>query len=197
VIQKSTLVSITPEAYFELEKWISYRKESGENITEESWILRNIRDRNKACRLKPGIVTQPRKLESLGVKRIMETALWTQGLRHKLEPGERRHEFQADHGLRKLFKTRCELAGMMPINIEILMGHSVGISDSYYRATEKELLDDYLKAIDFLTVSNEHICISYLHFLIQCAPTFVPLEQKPNIKRQYTKTGNITCHIIF
>lgn len=146
---------ITPEAYDELEKWISYREQCGENINEESWILRNIWDRNKGCRRKPGIVTQPRKLESLGVKRIMETALWTQGLRHKLEPGKRRHEFQADHGLRKLFKTRCELSGMMPINIEILMGHSVGLSDSYYRATERDLLEDYLKAAPDLTISNE------------------------------------------
>jgi hypothetical protein len=45
---------------------------------------------------------------------------------------------------------------MKPINIEILMGHSTGISDSYYRATEAELLEDYLKAIDFLTISNEN-----------------------------------------
>ena len=36
------------------------------------------------------------------------------------------------------------------------MGHSVGISDSYYRATEKDLLKDYMKAVaDFLTISNE------------------------------------------
>jgi hypothetical protein len=147
---------ITPEAYFELEKWISYREQCGENITEESWILRNIWERNRGSKRKPGIINQPRKLHPEGVKRIMETALWTQGLRHILEPGKRRHEFQADHGLRKFFKTRCELAGMMPINIEILMGHSVGISDSYYRATEKELLDDYIKAIDFLTMSKEH-----------------------------------------
>jgi hypothetical protein len=147
---------ITPEAYLELEKWISYRKACGENIGEESWILRNVWDRNKGRRRTPGIVTQPRKLESQRVKKIMETALWTQGLRHKLEPGKRRHEFQADHGLRKLFKTRCELAGMKSINIEILMGHSVGISDSYYRATERELLDNYLKAVDFLTISKQH-----------------------------------------
>jgi hypothetical protein len=44
---------------------------------------------------------------------------------------------------------------MKPINIEKLMGHSVGISDSYYRATEKELLEDYLKAVAVLTISNE------------------------------------------
>ena len=48
------------------------------------------------------------------------------------------------------------MAGMKPINIEKLMGHSVGISDSYYRATENELLDDYLKAVSLLTINSEY-----------------------------------------
>lgn len=40
--------------------------------------------------------------------------------------GKRRQEFQASHGLRKWFKTRCEKASMKSINIEILMGHRGG-----------------------------------------------------------------------
>ena len=55
-----------------------------------------------------------------------------------------RYEFQTDHGLRKWFKTRCEMSGMKSINIEVLMGHSIGISDSYYKITEDELLTEYL-----------------------------------------------------
>jgi hypothetical protein len=35
-----------------------------------------------------------------------------------------------------------------------LMGHSTGISDAYYRPSENELLDDYLKAIDSLTIDD-------------------------------------------
>jgi len=45
---------------------------------------------------------------------------------------------------------------MKPINVEILMGHSVGLSDSYYRATESELMEDYLKAIELLTINEEY-----------------------------------------
>ena len=86
----------------------------------------------------------------------MERALWAQGIRTELQSGRRRHEFQTDHGFRKWYKTQCEIAGMKPINIEKLMGHSVGISDSYYRATEKELLDYYLKAVPALTIGIEH-----------------------------------------
>jgi len=60
------------------------------------------------------------------------------------------------HGFRKAFKTICENAGMKSINIELLLGHNIGISGSYYKPTEKEVLQDYLKAVDFLTISDEH-----------------------------------------
>ncbi|HEX2407332.1 MAG TPA: hypothetical protein VHJ38_09010, partial [Nitrososphaeraceae archaeon] len=96
------------------------------------------------------------KLKPSGIKRLMERALWGQGIRTKLNEGKKRHEFQVDHGYRKFFKTRCELGGMKPINIEKLLSHSIGISDSYYRATEGELLDDYLKAIDSLTIDERN-----------------------------------------
>jgi hypothetical protein len=149
---------ISSEAYVALESWINYRKASGEYISSESWLMRTLWNstRLKENSLANKLVNDPEKLNSIGVKRLIERALWAQGLRTKLAIGKKRHEFQTDHGFRKWFKTQCEIAGMRPINIEILMGHSVGISDSYYRATENELLVDYMKAVDFLTLSNEH-----------------------------------------
>jgi integrase len=145
---------ISAEAYNELEKWKEYRILSGESVDVNSWVMRNIWNTKKGYTR--GLVSSPVKLKSEGVKRLVEDALWTQGLRKKLDSNKKRHEFQTDHGLRKWFKTRCELAGMKPINIEILMNHSTGISDSYYRATEAELLEDYLKAIDSLTINNQN-----------------------------------------
>ncbi|MFL6356887.1 MAG: hypothetical protein ACJ71C_10070 [Nitrososphaeraceae archaeon] len=38
-------------------------------------------------------------------------------------------------------KTRCELAGMKPINIEKLMDHSIGISNSYSPVDIQKLKD--------------------------------------------------------
>ncbi len=144
---------ISPEAYFELQKWKEYRKQSGEQLTDYSWIMRQIWNTKKGYAR--GLATFPKKLSSEGVKRLVEDALWTQGIRKKLEPGRKRHEFQTDHGFRKFHETRCLLAGMKLINVKILQGQSVGISDSYYRPTEDELLEDYLNAIPFLTISHE------------------------------------------
>ena len=103
-----------------------------------------------------GTIKNPEKLKSSGLKRLMEDALWTQGIRKKSNLKRNRYEFQTDHGMRKWFKTRCEISGMKSINIEILMGHSIGISDSYYKITEDELLREYLKAVDYLVISNEN-----------------------------------------
>jgi integrase len=149
----SYITFITPSAYRELADWMKYREESGEEITEESWVMRDLWDTR--VRIYNGLVTIPKKLTAIGVKRLMERAIWAQGLRKKLEDGKKRHPFPTNHSLRKYFKTRCELAGMKPINIENLMGHSTGISDSYYRPTENDLLQDFLKCIDSLTIDDQ------------------------------------------
>jgi hypothetical protein len=102
-----------------------------------------------------GYVAKPNKLTSIGIKRLVNRAIWAQGLRKKLENGKKRHPFQAIHCYRKWFKTRCEIAGMKPINVELLLSHNIGISNSYYRPTDTEILEDYLKVADFLTIDNQ------------------------------------------
>ena len=96
----------------------------------------------------------PKRLKSSGVKRLLERALWTQGIRQPLKDGEKRHEFKAAHGFRKFYDTNSNTA-MRPINVELTMGHSTGISESYYKPTEDELLKDYLNAVDQLTINDE------------------------------------------
>lgn len=146
---------ISREAFDALSDWMTYRRQCGEAVAGESWLMRNLWD--VTTPKGKGIVTIPRRLKATGIKRLIERALWAQGIRLKLEPGRRRHEFQADHGFRKWFKTRCESAGMRSINIETLMGHSLGLSDSYYRPTEEEILNDHLKAGSFVTLNEERL----------------------------------------
>jgi hypothetical protein len=148
---------ISPEAWRALKAWMTYREKSGEVIKEDSWLMRDLWDTRVAHGR--GLATMPKKLTSLGLKRLMERAIWAQGLRNKLEPGKKRHPYQANHSLRKWFKTRCEITGMKPINIEKLMNHSVGISDSYYRATENELLEDYLKATELISIDDDRLVL--------------------------------------
>jgi hypothetical protein len=35
------------------------------------------------------------------------------------------------------------------------MGHDIGLANSYYRPSEQELLDDFIKAVDLLTIFGD------------------------------------------
>lgn len=150
---------ISNSAYCELVEWMNFREKSGEKITSESWVLRNLwnteknRRKNSNTVEKNGI-SNPKKLSSIGVKRLMERALWTQNLRIKNDPSSKRYAFPVDHGFRRFYKTRCEIGGMKPANIELLLGHFLGISSSYYKPTEEELLKDYLDHVEHLLIYN-------------------------------------------
>jgi hypothetical protein len=86
---------ISPEAWRALKEWMNYRETSGEIIKHDSWVMRDLWDTRVAQGR--GLVTKPKKLTSLGIKRLMERAIWAQGLRKKLEPGKKRHPYQANH----------------------------------------------------------------------------------------------------
>lgn len=147
---------ISQESYNFLNEWIEFRRSYGEKITENSWLIRDIwQTTNVKYGANWGLATIPKKLESVAIKRIIDRALRIQGIRKNLVEGQKRHEFKAMHGFRKYFKSRAEQL-MKPINVEILMGHSVGLSDSYYRPQEKELLEDYLKAVDNLSIYGKN-----------------------------------------
>lgn len=77
--------------------------------------------------------------------------MWEQGVRKPLTEVTNRHEWKIAHGYRKFYKSRAEQI-MKPINVEITMGHDIVISSSYYKPTECEVLDDYVKAIPLLTI---------------------------------------------
>lgn len=40
------------------------------------------------------------------------------------------------------------------------MGHSLGVSDSYVRFTEEQILEDYLQIVDYLTVNQTIVLIN-------------------------------------
>jgi hypothetical protein len=139
---------------------MDFRTSYSKKISGESWVMRDIwQTTNITYGANLGLATCPQKLKHSGIKRLLERALWEQGLRHPLTNGAKRHEWKAAHGFRKFYKSRAEQV-MKPINVEITMGHNIGISTSYYRPTQQEVMQDYLKAV--IAVQNERLHKTHL-----------------------------------
>lgn len=139
---------ITPECYHAIEEYVNFRRAQGEKITKDSPLIRDLFYPDRLGKGEPHL---PKRLRSSGVKRLVEDALKGTGIRKPLEKGKKRHEFQADHGFRKFFKSAAE-KHMKSLHVEMLMGHNIGLGANYYRPNSNELLEDYLKAIPDLTL---------------------------------------------
>jgi len=139
---------ISAEAYKSVLEWMNFRASFGEKISPESWVMRDKWD--ASAKNARGLPSKPKQLRAVGIQRLLERALWSSGVRKELGEGKRRHEFQTAHSLRKFFKTACE-AKMKTLHVEMLLGHDIGLGESYYRPKESELLDEYLKALPELS----------------------------------------------
>ena len=70
--------------------------------------------------------------------------------------GRERQPIPLAHGYRKFFTTQCINAKVNPEVREMLLNYSIGLASSYYRPTEDEILEEYMKAVDLLTINPEN-----------------------------------------
>lgn len=137
---------------------MDFRQLHGEQMTGESWLVRNTwekLDRSQSHRV--GMAKVPKFFGATAIRVIINDAWRIQDVRDLLDGdnGEKRHEFKATHCFRKYFETKCQLK-MNHNNIKLLMDHSFGESQNYHRPIEDDLLEDYLKVVDLLTISEEN-----------------------------------------
>lgn len=154
---------ITPEAWDCLTHYLDWRKSYGETITKHSPVL--IRRFNREM-LKEG--KQPPALNYHTIQDILITARKKAGVdARSAHYDNKRFTIKSVHGTRKFWntavksvKTKEGQPAVNYINKERMLGHSLpgnlSLEDSYDRSDiVKELLQDYLRALDVLTISDE------------------------------------------
>lgn len=143
---------ISTETVQALNKYIQFRKEHGEQVNHTSPLFRDKFDpiKGQYGHGKQDSTEKVIPMTPPAVRQYYNRLLFSIGVRNERK---RRHDFSV-HSFRKWFKTRCEIAGMKPVNVETLLNHSIGISDSYYRPRESELLEEYI------AVAEQHLSVS-------------------------------------
>lgn len=144
-----------PEATAEIDRYLDERRRAGEELTPESPLIRDD--------FTTETVNRPRFLTNYTLGNTVGRYLVKAGLRSVTPGNASRKENMRTHALRKFFKQQCRRAGVDPLVIEWLVGHrsgeaKIGITKlmlTYDPADEDELLSEYLKAVDNLTISEE------------------------------------------
>jgi integrase len=142
----------SPECTRMIDQYIEYRKKAGENITKESFLIRNNFDFNNKEQVK-----DPQSINYSSLVVQFRKLLINCGLRVSGAEQFKRHEKALFHAFRKYFATTLANCDVNQLIKELLMGHSVGLDNSYFRPTEEKMLLEYMKAVNDLTINEEFI----------------------------------------
>ena len=143
----------TPECASSIDAYLEYRRQNGENLHKNSFLIRDqfditdleqIRNKSRGVTLNTLMVLVNNVLIKSGVKTVNHTPNFT------------RKDVARAHGFRKFFTTQCIDCDVNPEIREMLLGHKIGLASCYYRPTEEKMLQEYSKAIELLTINEEN-----------------------------------------
>jgi integrase len=137
----------TPETAAAIDQYIKYRKEAGENINSESWLIRNDFDVHNTYSVK-----NPKQTSAINISTIIRNVLIKVGLRSINQPKTLRNEKSTIHAFRKFATTQFVNSNLNPEIREMLLGHSIGLTGVYYKPSEQVMLNEYVKSVDNLTI---------------------------------------------
>jgi integrase len=130
---------ITQECKKALDVYLDMRLRYGEKLDKESPLLREQFDIKDQFQIR-----KPKQFTVWMIKwKIVD-------LQKRL--GIRTKEVATTHGFRKFFTTQLIHSKVNPEIREMLLGHKIGLASAYYRPTEDEMLEEYEKAVDNLTI---------------------------------------------
>lgn len=158
---------ISPEAYHAYEEYRNLRIKFGENISKNSPIL--LRRFDISPDGKSAAIDNTKPLALSTIAGILLTVAYKAGIREISENYHDRYNIKIAHGFRKFFSTTlssiktADGSGRNAIDFikkEWLLGHALtsvhALEENYNRSNRaKLLLEEYLKAVKELTISDE------------------------------------------
>jgi integrase len=141
----------TPEASNMIDQYLKHREQSGEVINKQSYLIRNDFDY-----FRQDVSAKPEPVTSWNLNTLFRGLAVKTGLRTLSNSQYSRYETPLFHGFRKFFTNKLIESGVTTEHRFLLEGHALKGNDSaYVRISEKQLLEEYLKAINNLTISDE------------------------------------------
>jgi integrase len=138
-----------------IDRYLEFRRQSGEDISSiKAPLIREEFDHTD--KLKARI---PKRLSNDSFSTIIDRMLTVSGLRYRTNHKDRHlHDVMASHGFRKFAITQMKKAQLDFSDREFLVGHKVsrGLDVNYDRTSEEDRIQEYLKAMDLLTISPEN-----------------------------------------
>ena len=142
----------TPECAKAIDTYISFRERCGEKITETSPLFRKDFD----IEIHEHARNRVQPLAEKTLQGVLDSLRIRVGLSMVERTKYQQKSVKLSHGFRKFFVTQLVNAHLDSVIIKKLSGHSVGTVDLtllYSKQTEEEMLQEYEKAIDALTIS--------------------------------------------
>lgn len=156
----------TPECATAIDFYLQQRERRGERLRyhsdkgiwtpEDTTLFRKEYNKND-----PFQVPHARPLSKPGLDYLLQQILEKAGIititpRLAGKKTGPRREVARSNGFRKMVNTAMVKCKVEPLIKEMLLGHHIGLEESYYRPAEEDLLREYLKCIDYLTVNEEN-----------------------------------------
>jgi integrase len=143
----------TPECAKAIDNYFGYRERCGEKLEPNSLLIRKRFDIDDIEAVRKNV--SPISTDTLS--RDLDKHLVRCGLKTVDHVNKhKRKEVARAHGFRKFFTTQLVNSGLIPEIREMLLGHKIGLTGAYYRPTVDEMLKEYHKAIDLLTIDSSN-----------------------------------------
>lgn len=152
------LTFTTPEAAKAIDVYLKYRERQGERLMPKSPLFRDQFDREDIISIHDVKPIKLRTIERLISRTVEKSGIRTVERITELhgEKGKIRKNVKLTAGFRKFFDTQMIYAKVEPRMKELFMGHSIGLDDHYFTPGDTYVLQEYLKAVDNLTINEEN-----------------------------------------